>query len=119
MPKHRPPNTATTVWEIAHPGHHNEFHPTQKPIEIFAWPIRWHTEPGDVVLEPFSGSGTQLVAAEQEGRICFAMEMSPPFVASALERMSIAGCKPDLLEPGDGRVIDVPQVDAQEPAEVE
>ena len=49
-----------------------------------------------MVLEPFSGSGTQLLAAEQEGRLCYAMELSPPFVASALERLSLAGLAPVL-----------------------
>ena len=69
-------------------------HPTQKPVELFAIPMRQHTEKGDICYEPFSGSGTQLVAAEGLGRICYAMELSPPFVAVALERLSILGLKP-------------------------
>jgi site-specific DNA-methyltransferase (adenine-specific) len=52
----------TTVWEL---GRENDgMHPTQKPVELFAWPMQFNTEPGDLCYEPFSGSGTQLCAAE-------------------------------------------------------
>ena len=71
-------------------------HPTQKPAELFAIPIRHHTKKGDICFEPFSGSGTQLVAAESLGRVCYAMEKSPPFVAVALERLSEMGLQPEL-----------------------
>ena len=87
-----------TVWSFPTqaPGETTD-HPTQKPVELFAIPIRQHTKKGDVCYEPFSGSGTQLVAAESLGRICYAMELSPPFVAVALERLSEMGLKPELL----------------------
>ena len=71
-------------------------HPTQKPVELFAIPIRQHTKKGDLCYEPFSGSGTQLVAAETLGRACYAMELSPLFVAVALERLSEMGLQPEL-----------------------
>jgi DNA modification methylase len=71
-------------------------HPTQKPVELFAIPIRQHTAKGELCYEPFSGSGTQLVAAETLGRACYAMELSPPFVAVALERLSEMGIQPKL-----------------------
>lgn len=71
-------------------------HPTQKPVELFAIPMRQHTEKGDVCYEPFAGSGTQLVAAESLGRVCYAMELSPPFVAVALERLARFGLKPKI-----------------------
>ncbi len=71
-------------------------HPTEKPTELFAIPMRQHTEKDGLCYEPFSGSGTQLVAAEQLGRVCYAMELSPPFVAVALERLSGLGLKPRL-----------------------
>ena len=88
-----------TVWSFPTqaPGETTD-HPTQKPVELFAIPIRQHTKKGDVCYEPFSGSGTQLVAAESLGRICYAMELSPPFVAVALERLSEMGLKPELLK---------------------
>lgn len=61
-------------------------HPTQKPLPLFEIPIRQHTEPGELVYEPFSGSGTQIIAAENLGRQCRAVEIAPPFVAVALDR---------------------------------
>jgi len=64
-------------------------HPTQKPVEIFARPMRKHTKPGQVCYEPFSGSGSQLIAGEQEGRRVFAMEISPAFVDVAVRRWQL------------------------------
>lgn len=86
MPYRRPPANTSTVWPIDQKGQQDGIHPTQKPVEIFARPIRWHTAKGEVVLEPFSGSGTQIIAAEQLERRCFAMELSPAFVDAAVMR---------------------------------
>jgi len=52
---------------------------------------------GEVGYEPFAGSGTTLVAAEQSGRVCRAMEVDPRYVAVALERLSSVGLKPTLV----------------------
>lgn len=82
----RPPCSETTVWEIGQAGENDGIHPTQKPLEIFTRPIGWHTRPGEVCLEPFSGSGSQLIAAQKLGRRCYAMELSPPFVDAAIQR---------------------------------
>jgi len=79
----------TDVWEVDWEGKArvvgNE-HPTQKPVELFARPIRRHTKPGAVCFEPFSGSGSQLIACEKEGRTCYAMELEPVFVEVAVRR---------------------------------
>lgn len=77
-------------------------HPTEKPVEIFARPMRKHTEPMDIVFEPFSGSGSQLSAAEQLGRRCYAMELSPIFVDVGVRRWQRLTGKEAVLE-GDGR----------------
>ncbi len=92
----------TTVWQFptSKPGVSN-LHPTQKPVELFAIPMRQHLLRGELCYEPFSGSGTQLIAAEQEERICYAMERSPQFVAVALERLSDMGLKPELAASDD------------------
>ena len=82
----RAPASASTVWAISQAGEQDGIHPTQKPVEIFHRPIEWHTKPGEVVYEPFSGSGTQIIAAARLGRRCFAMELSPAFVQVAIER---------------------------------
>lgn len=58
-------------------------HSTQKPVEVMQRPMRYHE--GDV-YEPFLGSGTTLIAAEQVGRRCYAMELAPRYVQVAIER---------------------------------
>jgi DNA modification methylase len=82
-------HTISTVWTVDWQGKArvvgNE-HPTQKPVELFARPYRKHTRPGGLGLEPFSGSGSQLIAAEQLGRRCYAIEVEPAFVDVAVER---------------------------------
>jgi len=91
-----------TVWEVDWEGKAriigNE-HPTQKPLEIFARPMRKHTRPGAVCYEPFSGSGSQLIAAEQLRRRCFAIEIEPRFVDVAVTRWeTFTGRKAQRIE---------------------
>ncbi len=90
-PKHDGKNTAevTSVWELDWEGKARVVgnqHPTQKPVELFAIPMRKHTKRGDICYEPFSGSGSQIIAAEREGRRCFAIEIEPRFVDVAVAR---------------------------------
>ena len=80
----------STVWDAASPKHimsgskEERFdHPTQKPVILMQRPIENHR--GDV-YEPFSGSGTTLMAAEITGRRCFAVEIEPRFVDVAIQR---------------------------------
>jgi DNA modification methylase len=91
----------TTIWEAASPKHImggseeiKENHPTQKPLLCMARPIRNHE--GDV-YDPFLGSGTTMVAAEQLGRICYGMEIEPKYVAVTLERLAGMGLEPKLV----------------------
>ncbi len=87
----------TTVWPIDFDGKKRmvgNAHPTQKPVEIFARPMRGHTLQGEICAEPFSGSGTQLVAGEILGRLVYACEITPEFVAVALERLQLLGLEP-------------------------
>lgn len=74
-------------------------HPTQKPLEVFAIPIRQHTRPGEICYEPFAGSGTQIIAAERLGRRCFAIEREPVYAEVILKRFAAeSGREPELLE---------------------
>lgn len=79
----------TSVWELDWEGKSrivgNE-HPTQKPVELFAIPMRKHTLSGGICYEPFCGSGSQIIAGEQYGRIVYAMDISPVFVDVAVKR---------------------------------
>jgi DNA modification methylase len=88
MPKRKPPPDARAVWEIASriedaPG---SVHPTIKPVETIRRPIAYHTTPGGLIYEPFCGSGTALIAAEELGRTCYALELSPTFCDVAVAR---------------------------------
>jgi DNA modification methylase len=100
-PALRPPlgGESTTVWTIA--GENDGIHPTQKAVEIFERPIRYHTLPADIVFEPFSGSGTQIIAAAKLGRRCFAMELQPAFVDVARRRWT-SYARSCGLDPGPG-----------------
>ena len=88
-PEHDGNYDNNSVWEIDWEGKSriggNE-HPTQKPIELFRRPMRKHTKPGAICFEPFSGSGSQIMAGEVEGRRVRAMELSPVFVDVAIRR---------------------------------
>jgi DNA modification methylase len=74
-------------------------HPTPKPLDCFAIPMHQHTKAGDLCYEPFSGSGSQIIAGEREGRRVYAIEISPAYVAVTIERWAEAtGGKPKLEE---------------------
>lgn len=68
----------TTVWEIDRPTKSAE-HPTMKPVELVARSIQHASMPLQTVLDPFGGSGTTIIAAEQEGRRCMMMELDPHY----------------------------------------
>lgn len=83
------PEYYTDVWRLDYDGKKRPAgleHPTVKPIEIFAIPMRVHTKTGDICYEPFCGSGSQIIAAEKLDRRCFAIEKEPVFVDVAIER---------------------------------
>lgn len=61
-------------------------HPTQKPVALTSRALRNSTRPGDVVLDPFAGSGSSLIAAERDGRRCLALEIDPHYVDVAVRR---------------------------------
>jgi DNA modification methylase len=104
-PEHDGVHEHTSVWTVDWDGKArvvgNE-HPTEKPVELFVRPIKKHTKPGDLVFEPFSGSGSQLIAAERTGRRCRAIEISPPFVDVGIRRWQKATGLQATLD-GDGR----------------
>lgn len=83
------PEYYADVWELDYEGKKRNTgikHPTVKPTEVFAIPMRVHTKPGDICYEPFSGSGSEIIAAERLNRRCFAMEIEPFFVDLAVKR---------------------------------
>lgn len=73
-------------------------HGTQKPVECMKRPIENNSQPGDAVYEPFSGSGSTIIAGEMTGRAVFAMELNPAYVDLALARWeAFTGQKATLL----------------------
>ncbi len=106
LPKHEPciyavrknakwigPTNETTIWEHKQPTR-SEYHSTEKPLKLIARSIRNHA--GDV-YDPFMGSGTTMVAAEQLNRVCYGMDIDPRYVAVTLERMSTMDLEPKLI----------------------
>ena len=73
------------VWNIKKPQK-NDLHPTMKPVELVERAIRNSTRPGDIVLDPFGGSGTTLIAAEKSGRIGWLIELDPKYVDVIVRR---------------------------------
>ncbi|MEQ9811517.1 MAG: site-specific DNA-methyltransferase [Azospirillaceae bacterium] len=77
----------TSVWRIPQTREDAETtHSTQKPVEAMRRPILNNTKPGEAVYDPFCGSGTTLIAAEQTGRACVAIELDPACCDVAVER---------------------------------
>lgn len=78
--------TQTTLWSINLDKNIEGGHSTQKPVECMARPIRNHGGLDDAVYDPFVGSGTTIIAAQQLGRRCFAIEINPTYCDVTLQR---------------------------------
>ncbi|WP_341814299.1 DNA modification methylase [Wolbachia endosymbiont (group A) of Machimus atricapillus] len=68
---------------------YNSLHPTMKPVELMERAIVNSSRPGDIVLDPFSGSGSTLIACERTGRICRTIELDPTFVDVTIKRWQV------------------------------
>lgn len=75
----------TTIWEFDRPSR-SESHPTMKPIPLIAYPIKNSSAVNGIVLDPFSGSASTLIASDQIDRICYAVELDPKFVDVGVKR---------------------------------
>lgn len=76
----------TTLWQIDKPQKSETGHSTQKPVECMKRPIENNSSPGQAVYEPFSGSGTTIIAGEMTGRSIHAIELNPAYVDVAIKR---------------------------------
>ncbi|WP_103256403.1 site-specific DNA-methyltransferase [Tabrizicola aquatica] len=93
----------TTLWSI--PSRDQDaatVHGTQKPVECMRRPMLNNSSPGQAIYEPFSGSGTSIIAAESCGRHCHAVELDPAYVDVAVERWQAFTGREAVLD-GDGR----------------
>src|ERR1700688_2120544 len=103
------PGANSTIWDSPSPkfimggSDEDKFdHPTQKPVGLMRRPILNHTRRGELVYEPFLGSGTTLAAAELTERVCVALELDPKYVDVAILRWQSLSGKLATLD-GDGR----------------
>lgn len=89
-----PDRKQDTIWEFDKPSRNAE-HPTMKPVALIERAITNHTSHGHLVLDPFGGSGSTLIAAEQSGRVAHLMELDPKYVDVICARYQAAtGTKP-------------------------
>jgi DNA modification methylase len=94
-------------------SHEEKFdHPTQKPVELMRRPLLNHTESGEVVYDPFLGSGTTLIAAEQTGRVCIGIELDPRYADLIVMRWQQFTGGTARLD-GDGRTFDEVRAERQ------
>jgi len=110
----------STVWDSPSPkfimGGSDETkfdHPTQKPVELMRRPILNHTKRGELIYEPFLGSGTTLAAAELTERVCCGVELDAKYVDVIVQRWEQLSGKQARLE-GDGRTFEEIAVERRE-----
>ena len=75
----------TTVIDYQKPNA-SKIHPTMKPVGLFDYQIKNNTKGGDIVLDLFNGSGTTIMACEQNGRVARCMELDPRYVGACVKR---------------------------------
>ena len=112
----------STVWDIKNmhrtQGNVDDgktIHGTQKPVECMARPIRNHGDKGDDVFDPFMGSGTTIIAAEQLGRRCYGLEIDPRYCDVIVQRWSkLTGKEPSVThaEPPAAEIVAPPPAEA-------
>lgn len=91
------PSDANTVLECDRTSAHED-HPTEKPLELWKRLLDWHSTSSTTVYEPFSGTGTTIIACENLRRHCLAMEISEAYTAVAIQRwLDATGKTPRLL----------------------
>ena len=96
----------STLWHIENRNQDAEtVHSTQKPVECMRRPIVNNSSPGQAVYEPFSGSGTTIIACEKEARIALAIELEPAYIDVAVTRWQNFTGKQVVLD-GDGRTFE-------------
>ncbi len=100
----------TTVWRFDRPVR-NDIHPTMKPLNLIAYPIRNSSRPGDIVIDFFGGSGSTLMACEETKRVCRTMELDPRYVDAIVKRYLSSG-REDIKLVREGKEISLEEIRA-------
>ena len=88
--------SSRALWETGSPERYG--HPAAMPLDLAAAALTIYTDPGDVVAEPFAGSGTTLIACEVAGRLCIAAEVAPRYCDVTVRRWQDMTGKTAILE---------------------
>lgn len=96
------PNNATDLWDVKKVNQQKMIHLTEKPTELAVRAIQYSSRPGENVLEIFGGSGSTLIACEQTGRNCFAMELDELYCDVIVKRWSEFTGKEPIRIPANG-----------------
>ncbi|CYV37426.1 site-specific DNA-methyltransferase [Streptococcus suis] len=94
----------TTIWEYDRPKSSKD-HPTMKPIPLMAYPIQNSSMRGTIVLDPFLGSGSTLMAADQTGRVCYGIELDEKFVDVIVKRYKESAGNDNVMVLRDGQTL--------------
>ena len=101
----------TTIWEYDRPRASKD-HPTMKPVALMAYPIQNSTMSNCIVLDPFLGSGSTLIACEETGRICYGIELDEKFVDVIVRRYAEhAGNTDNISVVRDGQTLPLSEVE--------
>ena len=104
----------TTIWEFDKPKRNGD-HPTMKPIPLLAYPIMNSSMSNSVVVDPFGGSGSTLIACEQTDRICYTVELDEKFCDVIVKRyIEQVGGSEDVTVQRDGLTYHYSELGAQE-----
>ena len=105
-----------TIWNFDRPIK-SPLHPTSKPINLMAYPIKNSSLVNSIVLEPFSGSGSTIMACEQTGRICYAMELEEKYIDVDVKRyIEFKGNSEDVFLLRDGKKLKYSEIASVEQA---
>lgn len=75
----------TTIWEFERPKK-SKIHPTMKSLPLIAYPVKNSSQPNEIVLDSFGGSGSTLITCEQTDRICYTLELDPKYASAIVKR---------------------------------
>jgi len=79
-------NGKTTIWSMKRESVTEYVHPTQKPVELITYAIFNSSKVDDIVLDPFLGSGSVLIACQKTNRTCYGVEFDPKYVDVIIQR---------------------------------